>query len=423
MQLHTILQNISLLFERQQYDKLYQIFLSNEQNATYIELFCRKHFYNPFPIALYNEIFTFILKYKIVKLMYIVIVNIFLVKTCKYLQNINVDFFTNINNSELVIRIFDKYDIPINYNNIYIFSQINGSDFLVKFHTFYDKNEIKYSKLVKRILYKNLTDTEFKNPIVKLLVKNNIINLNILHKIYDITENTLETQKNIIQKWTNCYQQFIDENDPDYLSLLRLYTYKGDDEMHSVMRKQFIPFIAENSKSDLIFYINELNKGIYNSIINKCMTLFEEDKLVLFRGISGQIVLTKGSIINNMRNQFISFTSNYDIATSFGKIVLRLTIDKNDKFKTIFPIENLHDKEGSKISRFEEYEWLLPLNTSLIITDVLKIYEETNAIIDVKIHNQQYTENITENTFTPQMLENMFENKEIFLNNLLLMTN
>lgn len=324
-----------------------------------------------------------------------------------------------------VLRIFNKFDIPINEDNI-IIKIISSRNLRCIFRTFTDKNP-KFNKIIKNI-NEDRINLDSRTDVIASGYLNHFTLDYIPKTIYkdNIIRNIQSTPENVINKWKECYTQYIQHlisTNVEFVDVLSFYTHTGDCIMHNFLRNLTSKEMTPQFKQSVLNRLNILNKGIYDSYHfanERCRDLTED--IVLYRGIDNKILpFTKGSIINNHKNQFVSFTSEYTVASGFGQVILRLTISKDDIHKIIFPITDLTREDGEYISRYaSEEEWLLPLNTSFIITDVLhyKYHPISNLILDVKIHSQEYIPNIDENTFTPEILDNVFLNKIQFIKNI-----
>lgn len=338
--------------------------------------------------------------------------------------------------NSLVMRILDKYDVPIKEDNFYLLvvPETISSRFQLKYYSFEDKNEEKYNILKYYIdlsEYMYLPDVE--NPYLHILFNftqeqlnfNEIFTRTVYNNRVISTESVSHTAPSNIDLWKKCFTN-IYGNDPDFAKILSFYTNTGDTFMHSVLRKTFIPELSPyNNVENIIRNLNILNYKIYNSkrfMSIYCNKLNLKNNIKLFRGISNvEGVLTRGSILNNMRNQFVSFSSEFQTATEFGTIIYSLTLTPQDLEKYFFvPIENIKNKSGKSISEYDvEHEWLFPLNTSFEIVNVMKYLKGSDVIIvDIKIHNQEYIRDVTPDTFTKDMLANVFLNKEKFIYNL-----
>lgn len=378
-----------------------------------------------------QKIITFIMTNKLTDITPLLITNIFIHKNnykviSKYYENKDIAFYKKQDDTDLVMRLFDTYDIPINDENIYLYNY--NTKLFAKFYIYMDKSP-EYTKLVKNFgNYSKLIYNKITNPLLKLLFFHNCdfkyIISNTVYKTNIIT-NIIHTNTSIIHKWKKCYTQYISDvisHDLNFLDALYFYTSDGSLIMHSLLRDMYIPELTYIPKIQLLQRINYINKGIYDAYqysLKHCTYL--TDNLVLYRGINNiNVVLTKGSIINNCKNQFISFSSKLSVAQGFGNIILMLEINKDDKYKTILPIENIKHNKQYISQNSHEHEWLLPLNTSLIITDVLhyKLDDDINIILNVKIYHQEFIENIDDKTFKPEIIKNVFANKIKFIDNL-----
>jgi len=351
-------------------------------------------------------------------------------------ENVVFQIYSTEDNSSQVIRILNQFDIPINDDNFYL--SVSKHDFLqLRFYNFFSFDPIKYNKLIF---------TKNKNDHTIYYIKNQILNLFVNYSCYIsikdilffsnysdrlINQNSVKVSSpENIYKWIQCYDKYVKQLESNiiFLDALRLYTHTGDVLMHSVMRKTFIEEKSLYPKHKLLYMINVLNYNTYVSHhfrINKCIEFnISENPLTLFRGFTGNVTLTNGSIINMLKNQFVSFTSDLNMAKKFGNCVFSLDIDRSDIEKYSFiPIENINSYDGNPISQHSnEKEWLFPIGTSFQVVDVLNILDNSEEymykytiIIKIKIYNQEYHQNINESTFSDESLKNEYVNMNKFL--------
>jgi hypothetical protein len=144
-------------------------------------------------------------------------------------------------------------------------------------------------------------------------------------------------------------------------------------------------------------------------------------KLILYRGENNiSIPLTNGSIINALRNKFLSFTTSFSTARSFSDdIIYMIEVDIN---KDIFlPIGSIKFKGMTLSQEAYENEFLFPINTSFIVVDTPKSVTQPGyrpfAVLPIKIHNQSkpnFTEFVNSPLprplFTQDELENEYHN-------------
>ena len=116
--------------------------------------------------------------------------------------------------------------------------------------------------------------------------------------------------------------------------------------------------------------------------------------LKLYRGFTfdgGPVSV--GSLINNQRNKFVSFTSNLEVAQNFASqgCIYILTVAPEDRLRTLLPIEDLsHGEDFTYISESAtEHEWILPLGTVFIVSGPVTYYASI-PMLPIKIHSQTY---------------------------------
>lgn len=333
-------------------------------------------------------------------------------------ENTILKIYKNIND-EIILRVFDKYDILISINNIYPFISSNGTLFC-RFYEIKDK-DTTLTNLLQEFNYTDNSYLEVDDPLLKIILypRFNIFKTQIWNEQKRINESQksdiiIHTPQNV-KLWKQFMKEYINEISEDDNFTRTITSYTSNSLMFLILRTYFDENIYKVSKLKVLNDINILNYGIYNScnFISKKYNSFY-DNIVLYRGITNarELPLTKNSIINFYKNQFISFTSNYDVAQLFGRIIFKLIIENND---CILPIEDIVDKRNNIISSHaKEFEWLLPLNTSFIVSDDI-IPLNYNIIIPIKIYKQEYIENINASTFSEDMLKNHYNNFENFV--------
>lgn len=310
----------------------------------------------------------------------------------------------------LVMKIMDTYYIPINKNNLYLYYSESSKSFVLRFYAYTLELDSSFSEVPKTITLLDDIKTQTANPFIQLLFTNplSIENFNYLLNINSVYVN--KSKPEYINSWISCYDRYIRtlHSDLDFLDALRFYTHTGDVLMHSVLRGTYVSSLATVPQDELLKRINIINKGIYDSFnfrLQKCSGL---KPIYLFRGFTRNCVVTKDSIVNNHRGQFISFSSNPMVAKGFSSLVYRLIVDSNDKY--LLPLHDIKSYDGKTITQYpHEDEWLLPLNTSFIVVSDAPIYDTyTDSImIDIKIHHQEYIENITQDTFQLDTIKNI----------------
>ncbi len=207
------------------------------------------------------------------------------------------------------------------------------------------------------------------------------------------------------------------------LDVIQYYTNNGFLVMHDLLRGREIEYTKNNDN----FYNNKysnniklntnnlkdiivcLNKFIWQSSqIFKQRQLTDElcrvnPRIILYRGTSDiDLPLTIGSIINSTKRQFLSFTTNYQIALTFKTVyILKLLV--NSRSDVYLPISNI--KYNSKqISPHNEDEFLLPIETSLIVVGEPYSFSGT-IILPVRIHRQKLVNSFK--VYTKEELENV----------------
>jgi hypothetical protein len=183
------------------------------------------------------------------------------------------------------------------------------------------------------------------------------------------------------------------------LILLNYYTGEGFKKLHNFIKGgeqlEYINFKSTNipvrdiSQNTQIvkclnnFFYQVHQKFLENNRVEPCIL---PSKLYLFRGHNGELPLTKDSIINSLKNQYVSFSSSYFIALAFAKkafIILELDTTKD----IIAPLGNIKFYSQYISSNAGENEFLLPLNTTFILTNDAEISRD-HLVIQVKIHAQ-----------------------------------
>ncbi len=96
-----------------------------------------------------------------------------------------------------------------------------------------------------------------------------------------------------------------------------------------------------------------------------------------------------------------------------------MILSDKDQYNTILPVEDIavENDEGELfyLSSFrKEKEWLLPVNTSFIVTKNVQIYG-AYFIVEIKIHKQ---ERIDFMKFTPDMLQNVYNSEKLITSEL-----
>lgn len=339
----------------------------------------------------FKQFKIFAIQYLFVHNSYNIISNYYEDKTYKL-------YFDDTNNTT-IFRVYNKYDIPLNDENVFkIIYEIHKDsiEYMYVPYKIYDVNDS--FKFIE-----DITDPE--NHMNEKYKK--------ITSVFDF-ETDPDKSFNVfprrdLQVWKSCLQKFMIENKKLGTEILTYYTHIGDRCIHNILRGREELNTIEYCKKDnqeIHDCIVHLNRFIWNA--NESSLTCDErikniDSIILYRGTKlGNIPLKRGSIINNQRNQFVSFTSKFSVAKSFGDIIFELTLTKND---VILPIEDIKI-EGTFISKYaKEMEWLFPINTSFILTgdaytntEYIDEYEpdeedtHTYIIIPIKVYRQEKTE-------------------------------
>jgi hypothetical protein len=163
---------------------------------------------------------------------------------------------------------------------------------------------------------------------------------------------------------------------------------------HNMVFKDINNFLNGNNRDHKIKEIVDVLNSIIWELNREYVKLhsFACSKIYLFRGISNvpNLPIFKGSIINSYRHKFQSFSYNYDVAVGFSTSNIVLCLIANLSYDVVLPINNLK-LDGNKLSSSydEEYEFLLPLNTSLEIIDNPVIFEN-KLLVPCVIYRQEY---------------------------------
>jgi hypothetical protein len=199
--------------------------------------------------------------------------------------------------------------------------------------------------------------------------------------------------------------------------LINYYTSNyGFKIMHKIIRGEDISSLLKRQSSITLYKNNEfyvetmlerikmikcLNNFIYDTHkqfikLERVPPCLLERKIILFRGENKlDIPISVGSIINTLKNQFISFSSNFNTVLTFTKrIVHMLEIDvERDVVLPIGSIKFIYNDIKLPLTEISgEDEFLLPLGTNLIVSDKPFLYKTTEStfltILPVKIHSQ-----------------------------------
>jgi hypothetical protein len=364
-------------------------------------------------------------------------------------ENISSDLEININLDQyiyLLLKYADYHNLPsdiiIDYNKLSpaTFSWFIGKNYEIN---------IEFSKLssvhrqflnklgTNPVFYKYLThtyvvyDTNSGSKYMAELSENNIQTL-ILYNTVIVFKTVLEFDDNLVEtsdydtelwRLVNSYSINIDGHNNELINDLEPCIEISKSIIDEIDNKEAILTILEYYVSDVGFrainnycrsnFIVETTPNIENIVIvlnniicdigyqltnciQKVFRLYRGSKLDLKKIYTP---ITIGSIINNNKNQFISFSSSYDIARQFSGIcgiIFILTIDMT-AHNYIMPLivrpENdstnpyADEEDIGELSDTYEKEWLLPLNTSFIINS--KPYTIGNIYhIPISIYSQ-----------------------------------
>jgi hypothetical protein len=265
-------------------------------------------------------------------------------------------------------------------------------------------NKIYY---LPHIVYKSYLDfTEISSHKYVTMLTKPIIHM-IEKPIVEIDDDKLS---NILECFkTKVYKSYVipDKIVCSAFTIINYYTRTGFKAMHSTLKGEYVAILDEYlvTPDDDIYQLNIaeipiiivcLNKFIWHVHItylheaDKC-NIEKNIKLYSGGGSNNDIIpYTPGSIINHSINKFQSFTTFFSEAEKFAKpYIFELILD----FSTdvVLPICNIKI-DGNYISNFaEEGEFLLPINTSFIVSGqpYFKMNNDTQIpIIPVKVYKQ-----------------------------------
>jgi hypothetical protein len=185
------------------------------------------------------------------------------------------------------------------------------------------------------------------------------------------------------------------------LERVRAYSYAQNYEFRSdIDRKRMIECL-----DNFAWYVHRKFRRIEK--VPPCLL---SKKLYLYRGENAiSLPLTKGSIINSLRNKFISFSANLYNALHFSEgIAYMLELDITEHI--VLPIGNIQFLNMSLSAQSDENEFLFPINTTFIVSGTpssykYEMYDKYYTILPLKIHSQSkadFTEFV--NSVTPQPL-------------------
>lgn len=312
----------------------------------------------------------------------------------KFYENKNIKVFTNdiiSDNSEsdfnertrYVIRIFDSFDIPLNINNVYMHT-VNKSTRMLTFTSYY------VPKLITNPNYE-----EYKYEINNKKLMDNLTMKNI-YNVDKRTSYTNTTMDDEFDYYKMCSYQYLNKHKNELYELLNFYTHIGDRCIHNILRNIDFLNTKEYCKYDnheIINKIIKLNNYMYDyklyyyDYFKKSCDYFAKNTRYVYRGTQiKNLPLYKDSEINSLRNQFVSFTTDNNIAETFGSIILRLELSDTD---ICLPIEDIKlETEDIFFSHYpKEKEWLCPLNTTFVVSENAFLYD-IFIIIPIKIKTQ-----------------------------------
>lgn len=398
-----------------------------------------------FSVRYHIFIINTVFKNNLIKLYPIIINNFFILKLYKFFPDdlfpnkYLIELYKNLETNLLFIRILSKFDIPIIEENFY--TCVRQHQFQLRFFKFEDSEYNIHNKTQYIHRLKEYDDDERIRYFTDNPLLNFIINYNCVMSTFEISQiypemlidydELEESDGEALYSWIKCYDKYLKQLDSNktFLDSLRFYTHTGDVVMHSLLRNNFVEEYSTIPKDEVIFRINNLNFNIY---LSKEFTLKYCNEfnvlsapIILYRGFSGNVAPTKNSIINMFKNQFVSFSSDIEIALSFGNIIFQLELDMEDIQKFSFiPIHELKSYDDEYISKYNlEKEWLFPLDTTFKVIDDMKLVENPDddqfyVLIKIKIHTQKYIKNISENSFLNGSVKNEVLNLSNFLSNL-----
>jgi len=281
-------------------------------------------------------------------------------------------------NNDTALRLFDTYDIILDISN---FDNVLYS---------INRKSLTFCKIPKTI---NLEKDENAVLMYELAPSErynyNNFNFNLFNDriVYDENIGSVENYgvDLEISKYTinDCHLQFLQKH-IRFNEYIKYFTNIGDRCIHNLMRnRSWLNSIVycKQSNEQLLEIIKILNKGIFR-FHSECLISSTTD-VILYRGINlTNVNYKKGEVIDNLQNQFHSFTRNIKVAYSFGKIILQLKLKKSD---VLFPIESMSVYE-------HETEWITPLNTIFRIVEDPFISVNNNGsnylIIPIEIIHQ-----------------------------------
>jgi hypothetical protein len=192
-------------------------------------------------------------------------------------------------------------------------------------------------------------------------------------------------------------------------SILRVLSFYTSDDSYKRIR-EFTN--GSNNDPEIKEIIEVLNNIIYDIILRY---RFDDtilcSRIVLFRGVPiGNMPILKGSIINSYKNRIQSFTDDLDESVRFAKSGMMLVLFVNLDVDVVLPIgENTIDGTPLAPEQNEDGEYILPLNTSLLVIDNPFIYVISDfdfIMVPCIIHRQIKVEHYTR--LNPIELENVY---------------
>jgi hypothetical protein len=110
--------------------------------------------------------------------------------------------------------------------------------------------------------------------------------------------------------------------------------------------------------------------------------------IFLYRGVNiTDVPIFKGSIVNSLKNQFVSYSASFTTAKRFTRADVIHMLELNIERDIVIPIGDMQFYARNVSTNRLEDEFLLPLNTSFIVSGDIFTYDE-HLIIPLKIHTQ-----------------------------------
>jgi hypothetical protein len=270
-----------------------------------------------------------------------------------------------------------------------------------------------YSGLCAKLILENV-DTLLYNKRIYIVFKN----VTRLNTSFTEAEHVNDTLKGILMKVLNIEKiDYIPHNEPllldkcGQLSTLFLNRHPKKREVKSVIEYYISPlgfkkmhnYLKGVEDDDDIYDDIQESIEVLNNIIRESYDTLRgcsSRNIILYRGVALSLnklstPLFTNSIINNHVNQFISFSTDYSVAVTFSNDYLIYVLEVNMDTDIVLPLEHINEMEA---------EWLLPINTSFIVTRPPAIYNDIVHIF-LKIGAQHEIPTIA--PFTPDRLVNI----------------